>query len=200
MKVFFTTDERYQLKKSFYSHKISTSNSSVSASQYLHITVDAEQKSLLEQQIKVKQETRWEAGWPAPSTKRSLIKLCLCCCLHCPQDCKSKVRDIGERLKALDQDVVGLNRRDNELLAEKKTLCELKGKKRQLEQKISTKQDRWGFCVKWTTFSAGTICDKQLTMQQSSFSKIGIHHCVWSWYWFDVLIQNDFANKGNIVL
>lgn len=58
------------------------------------------------------------------------------------QDCESKVRDIGERLKALDKDMVGLNRRDNELLAEKKTLCELKGKKRQLEQKISTKQDR----------------------------------------------------------
>lgn len=52
------------------------------------------------------------------------------------------MRDIEEKLKALQKDVVTLDRRDNELLAEKKRLCELKGKKRQLEQKISTKQDR----------------------------------------------------------
>lgn len=65
LKVFFTTDERYTLKKSFYSHKITTSNSSVYASQYLHITVDAEQKCLLEQQMKVKQEMRSEAGIPS---------------------------------------------------------------------------------------------------------------------------------------
>lgn len=53
-----------------------------------------------------------------------------------------KLRDIDERLKALEKDMVALDRRDNELLAEKKMLSELKGKKRQLEQKISTKQDR----------------------------------------------------------
>lgn len=79
---------------------------------------------------------------PAPSTQRSLLKLCLWCYHNCHQDCESKVRDIEEKLKGLQKDVVTLDRRDNELLAEKKRLCELKGKKRQLEQKISTKQDR----------------------------------------------------------
>lgn len=49
---------------------------------------------------------------------------------------------MDERLKALQRDTAALDRRDNELLAEKKHLCELKGKRRQLEQKISTKQDR----------------------------------------------------------
>lgn len=108
LRVFFTTDERYTVKKSFYSHKISTTNSSIPNSQYLTITVDAEQKRQLEQQIK---------------------------------DCQSKVRDIDEQQRALEKDVAALNLRDNELLADKKKLCELKGKKRQLEQKISTKQD-----------------------------------------------------------
>lgn len=45
-------------------------------------------------------------------------------------------------MKTLQKESAALSRRDNELLAEKKRLCELKGKKRQLEQKISTKQDR----------------------------------------------------------
>lgn len=49
---------------------------------------------------------------------------------------------MDERLKALQRDTAALDRRDNELLAEKKHLSELKGKRRQLEQKISTKQDR----------------------------------------------------------
>lgn len=53
-----------------------------------------------------------------------------------------KFREIDERLKALQRETAVLDRRDNELLAEKKKLSELKGKKRQLEQKISTKQDR----------------------------------------------------------
>lgn len=54
LKVFFTPDERYTVKKSFYSPKISTINSSIPDSQYLTITVDADQKRRLEQQIKVK--------------------------------------------------------------------------------------------------------------------------------------------------
>ncbi len=45
-------------------------------------------------------------------------------------------------MKALQKESAALDRRDNELLAEKKRLLELKGRKRQLEQKISTKQDR----------------------------------------------------------
>uniref|UniRef100_A0A3Q4GV85 Structural maintenance of chromosomes protein 5 n=1 Tax=Neolamprologus brichardi TaxID=32507 RepID=A0A3Q4GV85_NEOBR len=108
LKVLYTTEERYTVKRSFYSNKISTSNSAVHPSQYLTITVDAEEKRQLEQQMK---------------------------------SCESKLRDIDERMKALQKEAVALDRRDNELLAEKKGLSELKGKKRQLEQKISTKQD-----------------------------------------------------------
>lgn len=105
----YTKDERYTVKRSFYSNKISTSNSAVHASQYLTITVDAEEKRQLEQQITT---------------------------------CHSKQRDIDERMKTLQKEAAALDRKDNELLAEKKRLSELKGKKRQLEQKISTKQDR----------------------------------------------------------
>uniref|UniRef100_A0A671YJ72 Structural maintenance of chromosomes protein 5 n=1 Tax=Sparus aurata TaxID=8175 RepID=A0A671YJ72_SPAAU len=54
IKVLYTTDERYTLKRSFYSNKISTSNSAVHPSQYLTITVDAEEKRQLEQQMKSK--------------------------------------------------------------------------------------------------------------------------------------------------
>lgn len=53
-----------------------------------------------------------------------------------------KLREIDERIKALQAEAATLDRRDNELLTEKKHLSEVKGKKRQLEQKISTKQDR----------------------------------------------------------
>ncbi|CAN9516172.1 unnamed protein product [Ophioblennius macclurei] len=108
LKVFYTANERYTVKKSFYSNKISTSNSPVNPSQYLVITVDADGKQQLEQQKRV---------------------------------CESKLLEIDERLKALQKDAAALVRRDNELLMEKKTLSELKGKKRQLEQKIRTKQD-----------------------------------------------------------
>uniref|UniRef100_A0A3B4FAQ6 Structural maintenance of chromosomes protein 5 n=1 Tax=Pundamilia nyererei TaxID=303518 RepID=A0A3B4FAQ6_9CICH len=53
-----------------------------------------------------------------------------------PTEAQIKDKVTNQRLEA-----VALDRRDNELLAEKKGLSELKGKKRQLEQKISTKQD-----------------------------------------------------------
>uniref|UniRef100_A0A3Q0QUZ2 Structural maintenance of chromosomes protein 5 n=1 Tax=Amphilophus citrinellus TaxID=61819 RepID=A0A3Q0QUZ2_AMPCI len=56
-----------------------------------------------------------------------------------------KIQQIDEQLKPAEaqikKEAAALERRDNELLAEKKRLSELKGKKRQLEQKISTKQD-----------------------------------------------------------
>ncbi|XP_060913080.1 structural maintenance of chromosomes protein 5 [Labrus mixtus] len=52
LKVLYTTEERYTLKRSFYSNKISTSNSAVHHSQYLSITIDAEEKRQLEQQMK----------------------------------------------------------------------------------------------------------------------------------------------------
>uniref|UniRef100_A0A665U7N1 Structural maintenance of chromosomes protein 5 n=1 Tax=Echeneis naucrates TaxID=173247 RepID=A0A665U7N1_ECHNA len=113
LKVLYTTEERYTVKRSFYSNKISTSNSAVQPSQYLTITVDAEEKQQLEQQLK----------------------------------------DNDERLKALQSDAAALDRRDNELLAEKKHLSEVKGKKRQLEQKISTKQDS----VFHSVFSCGCM-------------------------------------------
>lgn len=54
LKVLYTTNERYTIKRSFYSNKISTSNSVMHPSQYLTITVDAEEKRQLEQQIKVR--------------------------------------------------------------------------------------------------------------------------------------------------
>lgn len=62
--------------------------------------------------------------------------------LHYNQDCEKKLREMDERLKALQKAAAAMDRRDNELLAEKKQLSEIKGKRRQLEQKISTKQDR----------------------------------------------------------
>ncbi|TNN63960.1 Structural maintenance of chromosomes protein 5 [Liparis tanakae] len=111
LRVFYTMEERYMLKRSHYSNKISTSNSAVHPSQYLTITVDAEAKRQLEQQMKT---------------------------------CEVKLREIDERIKVLQAEAATLDRRDNELLAEKKHLSEVKGKKRQLEQKISTKQDSLG--------------------------------------------------------
>ncbi|XP_034001220.1 structural maintenance of chromosomes protein 5 [Trematomus bernacchii] len=52
LKVLYTTEERYTLKRSHYSNAISTSNSAVYPSQYLTITVDAKEKLQLEQQMK----------------------------------------------------------------------------------------------------------------------------------------------------
>ncbi|XP_068188247.1 structural maintenance of chromosomes protein 5 [Antennarius striatus] len=108
LKVLYTANERYTLKRSFYSNKISTSNSAVHPSQYLSILVDTEEKLQLEHQFK---------------------------------DCELKLRDMDERIKALQKEISVLDKRENELLVKKKQLAELKGKKRQLEQKISTKQD-----------------------------------------------------------
>uniref|UniRef100_A0A3P8UR75 Structural maintenance of chromosomes protein 5 n=1 Tax=Cynoglossus semilaevis TaxID=244447 RepID=A0A3P8UR75_CYNSE len=107
LRMFYTPGERYMVKRSSYSHNISTSNSLVQESQFLTITVDADEKRRLEEQIKVRQ----------------------------------KLQENNERMKNFQAEAVSLDRRDNELLAEKKRLSELKGKKRQLEQKISIKQD-----------------------------------------------------------
>uniref|UniRef100_A0A8C7ZGK8 Structural maintenance of chromosomes protein 5 n=1 Tax=Oryzias sinensis TaxID=183150 RepID=A0A8C7ZGK8_9TELE len=108
LKVLYTTEERYTVRRSIYSNKISTSNSAVHPSQYLSFTVDAEEKRMLEQNLK---------------------------------RCGVMLKETDDRLKALQKEAAMRDRRDNELLAEKKRLSELKGKKRQLEQKISTKQD-----------------------------------------------------------
>uniref|UniRef100_A0A8C8F1W6 Structural maintenance of chromosomes protein 5 n=1 Tax=Oncorhynchus tshawytscha TaxID=74940 RepID=A0A8C8F1W6_ONCTS len=90
LKVLYTAEEKYSLKKSFYSGKTSTSNSAVWPSQYFTM---AEDKRHLEEQISAAEKS---------------------------------MNVLPNRI---------------ELRAQKKALSELKGKKRQLEQKISTKQD-----------------------------------------------------------
>ncbi|KAM9455805.1 structural maintenance of chromosomes protein 5 [Clarias gariepinus] len=54
---------------------------------------------------------------------------------------QQQVQNVDTRMKNNQEQQVRLDRRDNDLRAEKKRLSELKGKKRQLEQKISTKQE-----------------------------------------------------------
>ncbi|RXM95464.1 Structural maintenance of chromosomes protein 5 [Acipenser ruthenus] len=54
---------------------------------------------------------------------------------------QQKMQTLDSQMKALSERQNVLDRRDNELRTQKKDLSELKGKKRQLEQKISTKQD-----------------------------------------------------------
>uniref|UniRef100_A0A674PF14 Structural maintenance of chromosomes protein 5 n=1 Tax=Takifugu rubripes TaxID=31033 RepID=A0A674PF14_TAKRU len=54
LRVLFTLDERYMLKRSVYSKMISTINSPVNPSQYLSIAVDAEEKRQLEQELNVR--------------------------------------------------------------------------------------------------------------------------------------------------
>ncbi|TWW56589.1 structural maintenance of chromosomes protein 5 [Takifugu flavidus] len=51
LRVLFTLDERYMLKRSVYSKMMSTINSPVNPSQYLSIAVDAEEKRQLEQEL-----------------------------------------------------------------------------------------------------------------------------------------------------
>uniref|UniRef100_A0A8C5HIU7 Structural maintenance of chromosomes protein 5 n=1 Tax=Gouania willdenowi TaxID=441366 RepID=A0A8C5HIU7_GOUWI len=99
IRILYTTDERYTVKKSLYSNKVSTSNSAVQPSQYLIINVDAEEKRQLEQQLEVR-------------------------------DSRQTLSEHAE-----------LDHHENKLLVEKKRLSELKGKRRQLEQKIRTKED-----------------------------------------------------------
>uniref|UniRef100_A0A668AGF4 Structural maintenance of chromosomes protein 5 n=1 Tax=Myripristis murdjan TaxID=586833 RepID=A0A668AGF4_9TELE len=109
IKILYTAEERYSVKRSLYSRNISTSNSAVHPSQYLTIAVDVDQKRQLEQEREVRR----------------------------------RQAEIDQQMKALQQRTVQLDRRENDLRKEKKHLSELRGKKRQLEQKISTKQDRW---------------------------------------------------------
>ncbi|KAM9855821.1 structural maintenance of chromosomes protein 5 [Aulostomus maculatus] len=52
LKVLYTSEERYTVKRSLYSNKISTSNNTLHPSQYLTITVDAEEKRMREEQAK----------------------------------------------------------------------------------------------------------------------------------------------------
>ncbi|CDQ64147.1 unnamed protein product [Oncorhynchus mykiss] len=108
LKVLYTAEEKYSLKKSFYSGKTSTSNSAVRPSQYLTMAVDAEEKCQLEEQIRTAEKS---------------------------------MQAIDVQMSAIQERTAKLDHCDNELRAQKKGLSEMKGKKRQLEQKISTKQD-----------------------------------------------------------
>uniref|UniRef100_A0A4W4FIK2 Structural maintenance of chromosomes protein 5 n=1 Tax=Electrophorus electricus TaxID=8005 RepID=A0A4W4FIK2_ELEEL len=103
LRMIYTAEEKYTVKKSSYSSKIISSNSALRNSQFLSMTIDADERRKLEEQLNV-----------------SDGHLCI------------------ERSPCFQ---VRLDRRDNELRAEKKRLSELKGKRRQLEQKISTKED-----------------------------------------------------------
>uniref|UniRef100_A0A8D3CUC2 Structural maintenance of chromosomes protein 5 n=1 Tax=Scophthalmus maximus TaxID=52904 RepID=A0A8D3CUC2_SCOMX len=145
LRVLYTSEEKYIVKRSHYSNKISTSNSALQRSQYLTITVDAEQKRQLEQQMRVR---HWNKRLSAGQT------------LHLESGISLNVRYL---------ETFQLKRRDNELLAEKKRLSELKGKKRQLEQKISTKQDSL-FCLS-SSFSAFCLSSRVSLYLCSLFSR-----------------------------
>uniref|UniRef100_A0AAR2JIK3 Structural maintenance of chromosomes protein 5 n=1 Tax=Pygocentrus nattereri TaxID=42514 RepID=A0AAR2JIK3_PYGNA len=105
LRMIYTADEKYTVKKSAYSNKTISSNSALRPSQFLTIAIDAEERQHLEEQLGV------------------------------------SITLLSMWLHLLEGQQVKLERRDNELRTEKKHLSELKGKKRQLEQRISTKQD-----------------------------------------------------------
>ncbi|XP_077588924.1 structural maintenance of chromosomes protein 5 [Stigmatopora nigra] len=109
IKVLYANDQKYEVKKSFYSNLTSTKNTTLYPPKFLSTIVDAELKKQLEQQMKV---------------------------------CQTRFRDIDEQFNTIEKEMTVLHRRDNELLSEKKNLSELKGKKRQLEQNLSNKQNR----------------------------------------------------------
>ncbi|XP_077463437.1 structural maintenance of chromosomes protein 5 isoform X2 [Stigmatopora argus] len=109
IKVLYANDQKYEVKKSFYSNLTSTKNTTLYPPKYLSTIVDAELKKQLEQRMKV---------------------------------CQTKFQDIDEQVNTIQKEMTVLHRRDNELLSEKKNLSELKGKKRQLEQNLSNKQNR----------------------------------------------------------
>uniref|UniRef100_A0A8C9VWC4 Structural maintenance of chromosomes protein 5 n=1 Tax=Scleropages formosus TaxID=113540 RepID=A0A8C9VWC4_SCLFO len=87
LRIIYTAEEKYHVKKSQYSNKTIASNSVLRPSQFLNLAVEMHRCSISEEVL------------------------------------------------------IRLDRRDNELLRRKKMLSEMKGKKRQLEQKISAKQD-----------------------------------------------------------
>uniref|UniRef100_A0A4W4FJ52 Structural maintenance of chromosomes protein 5 n=1 Tax=Electrophorus electricus TaxID=8005 RepID=A0A4W4FJ52_ELEEL len=108
LRMIYTAEEKYTVKKSSYSSKIISSNSALRNSQFLSMTIDADERRKLEEQLNAAQK---------------------------------QVQVFDARIKVNHEQQVRLDRRDNELRAEKKRLSELKGKRRQLEQKISTKED-----------------------------------------------------------
>uniref|UniRef100_A0A8C1EHA8 Structural maintenance of chromosomes protein 5 n=1 Tax=Cyprinus carpio carpio TaxID=630221 RepID=A0A8C1EHA8_CYPCA len=144
MRMIYTAEEKYTVKKSNYSSNVVSSNSALRPSQFLTMTVDADERRQLEEQL--------------------------------------RVQSIDQRMAAIREQQAKLDRRDNELRANKKKLSELKGKKRQLEQKISTKQDRYlplkANCVQLccdflslhTSFISFSQCKVYLALQSAGLS------------------------------
>lgn len=141
LRTIYTAEEKYTVKKSTYSNKTISSNSALRPSQFLSMTIDADERRQLEDRLSVRYVIVMHG---------KLIWFKLNLTDHfCPygnlwplQAAQQQLRSVDARMKANQEQQDRLDRRDNDLRAEKKRLSELKGKKRQLEQKISTKQDR----------------------------------------------------------
>uniref|UniRef100_A0A6Q2ZLC0 Structural maintenance of chromosomes protein 5 n=1 Tax=Esox lucius TaxID=8010 RepID=A0A6Q2ZLC0_ESOLU len=73
--VLYTAEEKYSLKKSLYSGKISTSNSAVRPSQYLTMAVDAEDKRQKELQIKAAEKSMQAIDSRMSTMRESVLKL-----------------------------------------------------------------------------------------------------------------------------
>ncbi|XP_062870491.1 structural maintenance of chromosomes protein 5 [Trichomycterus rosablanca] len=108
LRMIYTAEEKYSVKKSTYSSKTISSNSALRPSQFLSMAIDPDERCQLEEHLSA---------------------------------ARQQVQKIDTRMKTNQDEQAKLDRRDNDLRAEKKLLSELKGKKRQLEQKIITKQD-----------------------------------------------------------
>ncbi|CAH2294106.1 structural maintenance of chromosomes 5 isoform X2 [Pelobates cultripes] len=104
----YTAEEKYSTKVSAYTNKVISSNISLKTAQFLTVTVDAEERRQLEEQL------------------RDIQKRCLLL--------ESHWKELVNKQKLLDK-------RDNELRQRKKEILDVRAKKRQLEQRISTRLD-----------------------------------------------------------
>uniref|UniRef100_A0A4W3I449 Structural maintenance of chromosomes protein 5 n=1 Tax=Callorhinchus milii TaxID=7868 RepID=A0A4W3I449_CALMI len=111
----YTAEERYTIRRSYYSNKMISSNTALREAQFLTVKVDADERRQLDDQLR-EINTKLEAT-------------------------ESRIVDLTETQKRLEHE-------DNNLRGKKKELQDLRGKRRQLEQKISTKHDRYGCCLK----------------------------------------------------
>lgn len=139
----YTAEEKYTVKTSSYSNNVISSNSALRPSQFLTMAIDVEERRQLEENLRVRdahQSLHISLLVMLPLHAKYFNKIPL---TRCPQAAGERVRNIDERMAAIREQLTVLCRRDNELRSKKKQLSELKGKKRNLEQKISTKQDRY---------------------------------------------------------
>lgn len=139
----YTAEEKYTVKTSSYSNNVISSNSALRPSQFLTMAIDVEERRQLEENLRVRdahQSLHICLLVTLPLHAKYFNKIPL---TRCPQAAGERVRKIDERMTAIREQLTVLCRRDNELRSKKKQLSELKGKKRNLEQKISTKQDRY---------------------------------------------------------